>query len=232
MFEFTKTPDLNTLRPRRNEQHFADDIFKRIFFNENVWISIKISLKFVPKGPINNISALVQIMAWRRSGDKPLSDPMLVSLPTHICVTRPQWVKQWRAGLKWIWHSLCPSWYTLLRARPRPANTNTGKPSCYPADQHVWFPSWLTSLYTSRCPRQGPSTTPEGPCCRQWTSRRRPGLRSCRHRGLHNMSQTAGITMSLRECVLWLLRSSPEVRWKRRKFSRYSLSISHGSLPN
>ena len=60
---------VNTLRPRRNEQHFADDIFKRIFFNENVWISIKISLKFVPKGPINNnnIPALVQIMAWRRS---------------------------------------------------------------------------------------------------------------------------------------------------------------------
>ena len=39
---------INTLRPRRNEQHFADDIFERIFFNENVWISIKISLKFVP----------------------------------------------------------------------------------------------------------------------------------------------------------------------------------------
>ena len=83
---------VNTLRPRRNEQHFADDIFKRIFFNKNVWISIKISLKFVPKGPINNIPALVQIMAWRRSGDKPLSEPMMVSLPTHICVTRPQWV--------------------------------------------------------------------------------------------------------------------------------------------
>ena len=82
-----------TVRPRRNEQHFAGDIFKRIFFNENVWISIKkISLKFVPKGPINNIPALVQIMAWRRSGDKPLSEPMMVSLPTHICVTRHQWV--------------------------------------------------------------------------------------------------------------------------------------------
>ena len=50
----------NTLRPRRNEQHIADDIFKRIFLNENVWISIKISLKFVPKGLIiNNIPALV-----------------------------------------------------------------------------------------------------------------------------------------------------------------------------
>ena len=37
----------------------ADDIFKRIFFNENVWISIEISLKFVTRGPINNIPALV-----------------------------------------------------------------------------------------------------------------------------------------------------------------------------
>ena len=83
---------LNSLSPRRNE-HFADDIFKRIFFNENVWISIKISLKFVPKGLINNIPSLVQIMAWRRSGDKPLSEPMMVGLPTYICVTRPQWVK-------------------------------------------------------------------------------------------------------------------------------------------
>ena len=83
----------NTLRPRQNGRHFADDIFKCIFLNENIWIPIKISLKFVPKGPINNIPALVQIMVWRRSGDKPLSEPMLVSLPTYICVTRPQWVK-------------------------------------------------------------------------------------------------------------------------------------------
>ena len=29
-------------------------------------------------------------MAWRRPGDKPLSEPMMVSLVTHICVTRPQ----------------------------------------------------------------------------------------------------------------------------------------------
>ena len=70
-----------------------DDIFKCIFLNENVYISINISLKFVPKGPINNIPALVPIMAWRRSGDKPLSEPMMASLLTHICVTRPQWVK-------------------------------------------------------------------------------------------------------------------------------------------
>ena len=84
----------NTLRPTRNRRHFADDIFKCIFVNENVWISINISLKFVPRGPINNIPALVQIMAWRRSGDKPLSEPMMDSLLTHKCVTRPQWVNQ------------------------------------------------------------------------------------------------------------------------------------------
>ena len=79
--------------PRLNRRPFADDIFKSIFLNENEWISPRISLKFVPKVRINNIPALVQIMAWRRSGDKPLSEPMMVSLLTHICVTRPQWVK-------------------------------------------------------------------------------------------------------------------------------------------
>ena len=84
---------LNTLRPRQNGRHFADDIFKCIFLDENVWIAIDNSLKIVLKGSMNNFPALVQIMAWRRLGDKPLSEPMMVRLPTHICVTRPQWVK-------------------------------------------------------------------------------------------------------------------------------------------
>ena len=56
-----------TLRWRQNGYHCTDNIFKCIFLNENVWISIKISLRFDPKGPINNILALVQIIAWRRS---------------------------------------------------------------------------------------------------------------------------------------------------------------------
>ena len=68
--------------------HFPDDIFKCIFL-----MKIKISLKFVLKGPINNIPALVQIMAWCLSGDNPLSEPMMASLLMHICVTWPQWVK-------------------------------------------------------------------------------------------------------------------------------------------
>ena len=85
-------PCLNSLRPRQNGRHFTDDIFICIFLNANVGIPIEISLKFIPQGPINNIPALVQIMAWRRPGDKPLSGPMMVRLPTHICVTRPQCV--------------------------------------------------------------------------------------------------------------------------------------------
>ena len=71
----------------------ADDIFKRVFWNESMWISIGISLKFVPQVRINNIPALAQIMAWRRPGDKPLSESMMVSLLTHICITRSQLVK-------------------------------------------------------------------------------------------------------------------------------------------
>ena len=54
---------------------------------------IKLSLKCVPTGPISNIPSLVQIMAWHRAGDKPLSEPMMVRLLTHICVTQPQWAK-------------------------------------------------------------------------------------------------------------------------------------------
>ena len=84
---------INTLRTRQNGHHLPDDIFKCILLNENVWISIQISLNFVPKGPFSNITALVQIMAWHRPGDKPLSEPMMVSLLTHICITQPRWVK-------------------------------------------------------------------------------------------------------------------------------------------
>ena len=74
---------INTLRSRQNGRPFPDDIFKCIFLNENVWVLIKMSLKIVRKVQINNIPALVQIMAWCRS--------MMVSLLTHI-VTRFQWV--------------------------------------------------------------------------------------------------------------------------------------------
>ena len=71
---------INTLKPRQNGRQFPDDIFKCIFLRENVYISIEISLKFVPNGPIDIIPVCVQIMAWRRPGDKPLSEPMVASV--------------------------------------------------------------------------------------------------------------------------------------------------------
>ena len=61
----------------------SDYIFTCNFLNENCWISNKISLKYVPWGLIDNMSALVQIMAWRQTGNKPLSDPMM----THFTDT-------------------------------------------------------------------------------------------------------------------------------------------------
>ena len=75
---------INTLRQRHNERHFSDDIFSYICLNEYVWFPITISLKFVPTGVINNIPALVQIMAWRLPGDKPSSESIMVSSLTHI----------------------------------------------------------------------------------------------------------------------------------------------------
>ena len=78
--------NINTFGPRQNGRHFADDTLKCIFLNKNVRLLIKISLKFVPKGPINNIPALVQVMAWHWPGDKPLSEPMMASLLMNIYI--------------------------------------------------------------------------------------------------------------------------------------------------
>ena len=61
----------------QNGRHFADDIFKYIFMNQKFSISIRISLKFVLKGQIDKKSALVKVMDWRRTGDKPLPETLL-----------------------------------------------------------------------------------------------------------------------------------------------------------
>ena len=72
--------------------------FLATFSNAFSWMKVykfrlRVHSKFVSKGPIDNIPALVEIMAWRWPGDKPLSETMMVSLLRHICVTQPQWVK-------------------------------------------------------------------------------------------------------------------------------------------
>ena len=83
-FKSVAMTQINTLRRRQNGRLFADDIFISIFLNENVWILINISLKFVPKGQIDNISALVQKMAWHGPGDRPLFEPKIVRLLSHL----------------------------------------------------------------------------------------------------------------------------------------------------
>ena len=86
---------LNTMGPGQNGRHFSDDIFKCLFLNENIRISIEISLKFVPRGPINNIPALSQIMAWRRSGDKPLSERCLVYWRIYASLGPDELTENW-----------------------------------------------------------------------------------------------------------------------------------------
>ena len=79
---------LNTLRLQHHVIHFADDIFKYIFLNENVWISVKISLKFV--GPINNIHRR-QAIIWTNDGkftDAYMRHSASMSWLSAICVVR------------------------------------------------------------------------------------------------------------------------------------------------
>ena len=78
-----------------NGRHYAYDIFRCIFVNETFCILIKISLTFVPYGPIDNKPASVQIMAGRRIGDKPVQNQCWPDLLTHICKTSRRWVKGW-----------------------------------------------------------------------------------------------------------------------------------------
>ena len=80
--------------------HVADDIFNCIFLHENVWLSIKISLNVFPMGRINNIPALVQIMAWHLRGDKPwlvyrtiYASLGLIELTKQVCVGTAGWMK-------------------------------------------------------------------------------------------------------------------------------------------
>ena len=143
---------INTLRLRQNGCHFPEDIFKYIFLNENTWISIKISLKFVPKGSNNNIAALVQIMAWCRPGDKPLSELMTVSLLMHICVTRPQWVKAMQ-----IFHQIWIAMKNKLSGKWAPAHMMTSLngnifhvtcPLCGEFTGHRWTTGHSSSQHT------------------------------------------------------------------------------------
>ena len=137
---------VDTLRPTKNGHHFTDDIFECIFLNENSWISIKISLKFVPKGPINNIPSLVQIMVWRRPGDKPLSEQMMVNLLTHI------YVAEVYTSLKFILKdqiSNIPALVQIMVWR-RPGDKPLSEPVVVSLLMHlcVTRPQWIKNIFS------------------------------------------------------------------------------------
>ena len=78
---------LSSSPPGQNVLHCLDNIFKWFFFNEKFCISIQTSLKCDPKGPIENKSALVQVMVWHWGGTKPLPELIYTQFTTHVCST-------------------------------------------------------------------------------------------------------------------------------------------------
>ena len=88
---------INVQSTGQNDRHFEDDIFKYIFMKEKFHILIQISLDFVPRGPIENMAALVKIMSWCRTGDMLLPEPMFTQFTggelTHWGLMTPQAVR-------------------------------------------------------------------------------------------------------------------------------------------
>ena len=114
---------------RRDGHHFLEDILKCIFANENIQVLIKSSLKFVPKGPIDNIPALVKIMAWYRSGDKPLSEPCAVC---HTGVGRSS-IRFSECNL-WVHYKKCSGLKTLSKDLSYECPRCRGVPGVRPVD--------------------------------------------------------------------------------------------------
>ena len=94
IFFHTHSYMFNTLKPRKKWTPFRRPHFQAHWHEWKCMNLDKISWKFALRGPINDIQASVHIMAWRRPGDKLLSEPMMISLPTQICVTWPQWITE------------------------------------------------------------------------------------------------------------------------------------------
>ena len=97
---------INSSHPGHDSRHFSDDIFRCILGNEKFCILIEISIKFAPKGPIDNNPALIFTMARRRIGNKPISEPMLTRFTdAYIAALRTDELKlsnNKRISIVWI----------------------------------------------------------------------------------------------------------------------------------
>ena len=155
--------DLNTLRTRQNGCHFTDDIFKCIFLNENVWISIKISLKFVPKVPINNIPALVQRRIYSSLGLNEL---------THWPLEDVAVILKYTFQNHYMEHSLGTHCEIALMWMPH----NLADEKSLTVQVMAWCHQAI-SYYLNQCwPR---SMSPYGVTCPQWVNSSAPGRCSC-----------------------------------------------------
>ena len=108
IYGITKPQCVNTLRPRQNGWHFPENIFNCICLNGNVWILNAIWLHCVLKVSMDNNTALVQIMAWHRADDKPLSAPMMAYLGDeykhHLALM--SYIQSITKSLQWV-HLCC-----------------------------------------------------------------------------------------------------------------------------
>ena len=120
---------INSSPSKKMAAILPDDSFEYIFLNENLWIPTEISSKFVSKGPVSDILALFRMMAWRRTGDKSLSELML----TYV---GDVYIKRLLASMSWQENghdpSVCHIWSPVREARP------TMLPSCVVMVREWW----------------------------------------------------------------------------------------------
>ena len=95
---------LNTLRSEQNGWYFADDIFEYISSNAKFYILIRIEVIFASKGPINNKSTLVQVMARRWTGSKLLPEPMLIMF-SYAMWRHDATMSKWNKSNMSIWYN-------------------------------------------------------------------------------------------------------------------------------
>ena len=139
---------INTLRPGQNGRHFADDVLKCSFVNENIWISRKISPEFVPKFPVNNIPALIQILQMT-------SYMWMIFAKENVLVRfKFQWcLFVWRIRLpifeRWFGQVMTPNRWQAIVLLKHDIQASWGLNDSYTNYIIIGWMSWATSLITT-----------------------------------------------------------------------------------
>ena len=116
---------VNSLNPGQNGHHFSADISRCIFLNKR-FIFFIVSLTFGLNGPNDNSPTLVSMMAWRRIGDKPLSEPMPPLSLTQKCGTRGRWINS-KVQVNMV---SSQEWYTASQSANWHQNPKIGNTMC------------------------------------------------------------------------------------------------------